>query len=86
MLCFRRVMLKLAKQNIVARCQHQSSVALEMRRILKGELDGLSVSWWCVKARYLLGGDVTVKSRFWFLSRSFEVKFFHLHHARSLLG
>lgn len=66
--------------------QHQSSVALDMKRLVKGKVGVLSISWWYVKARCPLGRDIIVKSRFWFHSRSSEGKFSRLHHARSLLG
>lgn len=82
MLCSRRVILNLAKENRVAGCQHQSNVTLEERRLVEGEVDSLSVSWWYIKTRCPLGRDVIVKSRFWFHSRSLELKFSTPHHAR----
>ena len=85
MLCSRRVTLNVAKKNTVASCQHHSHVVLEMR-LVKGEVDRLSIFWWYVKARCPLGTDVLVKSRFWVYSRNLEIKFSSLHHVRSLLG
>lgn len=43
-----------------------------------------SVSWWYVKTRQLLRRDVLVKFRFWFRSRSLEVKYSSLHLERNL--
>lgn len=58
--------------------QCQSSVAL---RLLKGVL---SISWWYVEIRHLLGRDGLVKFRFWVHSRSLEVKCSSMHRARNL--
>ena len=41
--CSRRVILNLARKNIVSGCQRQGSTAHEMRKLLKGVLDPLSL-------------------------------------------
>lgn len=46
MLCSIRVILNLEKENIVVSFQQQSGVPLEMKRLVKGDIDRLS-NYWC---------------------------------------